>query len=78
VWASDTGMPDEKDYKAHLLDYDDAMQKLGKESVDGIVVWKAFDLYAWSLQVDEELEQRAREEAHRGLATSTDHGPATE
>ncbi|KIP02358.1 hypothetical protein PHLGIDRAFT_79223, partial [Phlebiopsis gigantea 11061_1 CR5-6] len=60
-WHPDTGMQDEKDYRAHLLEYQDAMEKLdGLRRVDGIVVQKAYELWHFTVKNERQV-QRARE-----------------
>lgn len=53
-------MPDEKEYKSYLLDYSNAMQKLGRNTVDALVVGKAYQLWLQSAKLDEAAKQPAQ------------------
>lgn len=60
-------MQDEKGYRAHIVDYEDAMEKLGGvQHVDGIVVQKAYEL--WRLTVKYEREKQKGRETKADVA----------
>ena len=56
-------MSDEKGYRAHIVDYETAMERLGGfTNVDGIVVNKAYELWQTSLKYEKLLrEEQAKE-----------------
>lgn len=60
-WEADTGMPDEKGYSARLVDREAAMEALGgRETVDGLVVHKAYELLEFSQKHGPELERQRK------------------
>lgn len=57
-------MQDEKGYRAHILEYQDAMDKLdGLRRVDGIVVKKAYELWHFTVKNEREVQRALEIEA---------------
>lgn len=55
----DTGMPDEKDYESHLLDYEDALTKVYGQEVP--LLKYAWEIYRDSMQTYMELDAQERQ-----------------
>jgi hypothetical protein len=63
VHQEGTGMPDEKTYTTHLLSVDEATEKL-RGWIEGPVVSRAWDLWQYTIGVEEEL--RIEREGEQG------------
>ena len=61
----DTGMPDEKNYESHLLDYEDALTKVYGQEVP--LLKYAWEIYRDSMQKHVELEAQDRQRAQLAI-----------
>lgn len=67
VWEANTGMSDEKGYRARLLTREEAWQKL-QGTLEGFLVERAYDLWGESIAIDQQIvlaERKARLDAER-------------
>lgn len=72
AWHPNTGMSDEKGYRSHIVDYQTAMEKLGGvNTVDGVVVHKAYELWQFSVKHGKEMERQAKARLSSGSQTSS-------